>query len=106
MKLFGNNLKYTEQISRCILDCIERFAPVTEIKTKENPIDWITNTDKNAFTNRYQLFQNWTKSPSEKKNKKYQKTTYRGYIINTKCQKTAISENWDPIHRAAPFTKT
>ena len=43
MKLDENNLNYTEQISKCILECIERFALVTEIKTKENPTDWITN---------------------------------------------------------------
>ena len=66
-------MNYTEQISRCILECIERFAPVTEIKTKENPTDWITNTIKNAITERNQLFKNWTKSPSEINNQKYKK---------------------------------
>ena len=44
MKLDGNNLNHTEQTSRCIFEFLERFAPVTEIKTTENPSDWITNT--------------------------------------------------------------
>ena len=48
MKLDGNNLNYTEQSSRCKLECIERFAPVKEIKTEENPTDWITNTTTKA----------------------------------------------------------
>ena len=75
MKLDGNNFNYTEQISKCIIDCIERlrFAHVTEIKTKENRTDWITNTIKNAITKPNQLFQNSTKSPSENNNKKYKK---------------------------------
>ena len=74
-KLDKNNANYTEQISKCIQECIERFAPVTEMNTKENPTDWITKTIKNAITKRNQLFQNWTKSPSENNNKKYKKTT-------------------------------
>ena len=73
MKLDGNNFNYTEQLSKCILDCIERFAHVTEIKTTENCTDWITNTIKNAITKPSQLFQNSTKSPSENNNKKYKK---------------------------------
>ena len=50
IKIDGNNLNYTEQISRCLLNCIEHFPPVTEIKTKEKPTDWISNTiKKNHF---------------------------------------------------------
>ena len=99
MNLDGNNLNYTEQIPRCILDCIERFAPVTEIKAKENTADSITNTIQDAITKRNQLFQNWTKSPSVNNNKKYKKQrfVFTSIIRNAKR---------DPIHRAEPFTKT
>ena len=73
MKLDVNNLSYTEQISRCILECIDRFAPVTEFKRKENLNDWITNSIKNAITKRDQLFRNWTNSPSDINKEKYKK---------------------------------
>ena len=105
MKLDENNLNYTEQISRYILECIERFAPVTGIKTKENPTDWITNTIKNAITKRNQLFQNWTKSPSEINNQKYkkQRNLVTSLICNTKrgCNFEKLGPNLSSI-----FTKT
>ena len=56
MKLDGNSLNYTEQFSKCILDCIERFAPVTENKPKENSADWYTNTMKMPLLNEINCF--------------------------------------------------
>ena len=57
MKLDRNNLNHIEQVSRCLLDCIERFALVTEITTNENPDNWITNTIKTPLLNEINCFQ-------------------------------------------------
>ena len=73
LKLDANNMNFTEEISRCILECIDRFAPEKEMKTKENRSDWITNTVKNAITKRDRLFQKWTRSPTEENLIKYRK---------------------------------
>ena len=73
-KLDVNNLNQREQISRCISECIERFAPEQEIKTKK-PTAWNTKTVKIAFTERDQPFPNWTKSLSENNRQKYIRTT-------------------------------
>ena len=35
MKIDENNSNYTEQTASCILECIERFAPVTKSKQRK-----------------------------------------------------------------------
>ena len=51
-KLYGNNLSYTEQNSRCIVNCFEGLAPKTETKIKEDPKNRVPNTKKQAIANR------------------------------------------------------
>ena len=56
-----------EKISKTILECVDKFAPLTAVKRRQqhNSNDWITNEIRNAITKKDKLFHQWVQSPNE-----------------------------------------
>ena len=59
------------EISRIILECVDRFAPERELNSHYDQNEWIANKIKNAIVKRDELFQKWIKSPTRDNERAY-----------------------------------
>ena len=68
------------EISRIIMECVDRFAPERELNSHYDQNDWITNKIKNAIVKRDELFQKWIKSPTTDSERAYK--TFRNKVTS------------------------
>ena len=95
---------FVENNSQTILECVDKFAPLTAVKIRQqhNSHDWITHEIRNAITKRDKLFHQWVQSPNEIDRDLYnrQRNIVTSLIRNAKrdCNYKKLENN--------PFSKT
>ena len=85
---FGGIIQ-TEKIARSIIECVDRFAPETFIKSQNNRNDWETNKVKKAVTNRDELFHKWVLDPSDFIRETYKKQRNLVTLVIRKAERDA-----------------
>ena len=68
------------ELSRIIMECVDRFAPERELGSHYEQNDWITNKIKKAIVKRDEPFQKWMKSPTTDNKRAYK--TFRNKVTS------------------------